>query len=93
MLRASEATDKSGDDNGEGAATTETTAPKTKEKGLSSALITSLSAERTLAVMGALVENPTVALHTHTLAVKVFGSRYAGSLLQTSLTPKNGRSC
>ncbi|MGW9796979.1 hypothetical protein ACUW9M_005287, partial [Serratia sp. 121840015-2] len=63
-----------------------------KEKGLSSALITSLSAERTLAVMGALVENPTVALalHTHTLAVKVFGSRYAGSLLQTSLTPKRG---
>ncbi|NMM74461.1 ParC [Serratia marcescens] len=90
VLRASEATDKSGDDNGEGAATTETTAPKTKEKGLSAALITSLSAERTLAVMGALVENPTVALalHTHTLAVKVFGSRYAGSLLQTSLTPK-----
>ncbi|MGS4293559.1 ParB/RepB/Spo0J family partition protein [Serratia marcescens] len=61
-----------------------------KEKGLSAALITSLSAERTLAVMGALVENPTVALalHTHTLVVKVFGSRYAGSLLQTSLTPK-----
>lgn len=90
VLRASEATDKSGDDNGEGAATTETAAPKTKEKGLSSALITSLSAERTLAVMGALVENPTVALalHTHTLAVKVFGSRYAGSLLQTCLTPK-----
>ncbi len=90
VLRASEATDKSGDDNGEGAATTETTAPKTKEKGLSAALITSLSAERTLAVMGALVENPAVALalHTHTLAVKVFGSRYAGSLLQTSLTPK-----
>ncbi|MEX3098804.1 ParB/RepB/Spo0J family partition protein [Serratia ureilytica] len=90
VLRASEATDKSGDDNGEGAATTETTAPKTKEKRLSAALITSLSAERTLAVMGALVENPTVALalHTHTLVVKVFGSRYAGSLLQTSLTPK-----
>ncbi|WP_243756559.1 ParB/RepB/Spo0J family partition protein [Serratia ureilytica] len=90
VLRASEATDKSGDDKGEGAATTETTAPKTKEKGLSAALITSLSAERTLAVMGALVENPTVALalHTHTLVVKVFGSRYAGSLLQTSLTPK-----
>ncbi|HFD2071618.1 ParB N-terminal domain-containing protein [Serratia marcescens] len=90
VLRASEATDKSGDDNGEGAATTETTAPKTKEKGLSAALITSLSAERTLAVMGALVENPAVALalHTHTLAVKVFGSRYAGSLLQTSLTLK-----
>ncbi|MEL5434097.1 ParB/RepB/Spo0J family partition protein [Serratia nevei] len=90
VLRASEATDKSGDDNGEGAATTETTAPKTKEKGLSAALITSLSAERTLAVMGALVENPTVALalHTHTLAVKVFGSRYAGSLLKTDLTPK-----
>ncbi|WP_439070417.1 ParB/RepB/Spo0J family partition protein (plasmid) [Serratia nevei] len=91
VLRASEATTGNGaDDNGEGTATTETAAPKTKEKGLSSALITSLSAERTLAVMGALVENPTVALalHTHTLAVKVFGSRYAGSLLQTSLTPK-----
>lgn len=88
VLRASEATDKPVDDNGEGTATSETAAPKTKEKGLSAALITSLSAERTLAVMGALVENPTVALalHTHTLAVKVFGSRYAGSLLQTSLT-------
>ncbi|APS37018.1 MULTISPECIES: ParB/RepB/Spo0J family partition protein [Serratia] len=93
VLRASEATSGNGaDDNGEGAATTETAAPKTKDKGLSAALITSLSAERTLAVMGALVENPTVALalHTHTLAVKVFGSRYAGSLLQTSLTPKRG---
>ncbi|MDM1819144.1 ParB N-terminal domain-containing protein (plasmid) [Serratia marcescens] len=90
VLRASEATDKSGDDNGEGTSTTKTAAPKTTDKGLSSALITSLSAERTLAVMGALVENPAVALalHTHTLAVKVFGSRYAGSLLQTSLTPK-----
>ncbi|EMH7336612.1 ParB/RepB/Spo0J family partition protein [Serratia ureilytica] len=91
VLRASEATTGNGaDDNGEGTSTTETAAAKTKEKGLSSALITSLSAERTLAVMGALVENPTVALalHTHTLAVKVFGSRYAGSLLQTSLTPK-----
>ncbi len=90
VLRASEATDKSGDDNGEGTSTTETAAQKTKEKGLSSALITSLSAERTLAVMGALVENQAVALalHTHTLAVKVFGSRYAGSLLQTNLTPK-----
>ncbi|EPN2807037.1 ParB/RepB/Spo0J family partition protein [Serratia marcescens] len=91
VLRASEAATGNGaDDNGEGAATTETATPKTKEKGLSVALITSLSAERTLAVMGALVENPTVALalHTHTLAVKVFGSRYAGSLLQTSLTLK-----
>jgi len=93
VLRASEATTGNGaDDNGEGTATTETAAARTKEKGLSAALITSLSAERTLAVMGALVENPTVALalHTHTLAVKVFGSRYAGSLLQTSLTPKRG---
>ncbi|MGK0688830.1 ParB N-terminal domain-containing protein [Serratia marcescens] len=93
VLRASEATTGNGaDDNGEGTATSETAAPKTKEKGLSSALITSLSAERTLAVMGALVENPTVALalHTHPLAVKVFGSRYAGSLLQTSLTLKRG---
>ena len=90
VLRASEATEKTGDNNGEGTVTTETAAPKTKEKGLSSALITSLSAERTLAVMGALVENPAVALalHTHTLAVKVFGSRYAGSLLKTDLTPK-----
>ncbi|HHP7837656.1 TPA: ParB/RepB/Spo0J family partition protein [Serratia marcescens] len=93
VLRASEVTTGNGaDDNGEGTATSETAAPKAKEKGLSAALITSLSAERTLAVMGALVENPSVALalHTHTLAVKVFGSRYAGSLLQTDLTPKRG---
>lgn len=93
VLRASEeAAGNAADGNGSGTATTEGTAPKTKEKekGLSAALITSLSAERTLAVMGALVENPTVALalHTHTLAVKVFGSRYAGSLLKTDLTPK-----
>ncbi|EMF07186.1 ParB/RepB/Spo0J family partition protein [Serratia marcescens] len=91
VLRASEATSAPAcDDNGDGTAASETPAPKTKEKGLSSALITCLSAERTLAVMGALVENPTVALalHTHTMTVKVFGSRYAGSLLKTDLTPK-----
>ena len=91
VLRASEATTApAGDDNGDGTVTTTETAPKTKEKGLSAALITCLSAERSLAVMAALVENPTVALalHTHTLAVKVFGSRYAGSLLKTDLTPK-----
>jgi len=91
VLRASEATTApAGDDNGDGTVTTTETAPKTKDKGLSAALITCLSAERSLAVMGALVENPTIALalHTHTLAVKVFGSRYAGSLLKTDLTPK-----
>ncbi|KNE88436.1 hypothetical protein PSTG_18163, partial [Puccinia striiformis f. sp. tritici PST-78] len=91
VLRASEATTApAGDDNGDGTVTTTETAPKTKDKGLSAALITCLSAERTLAVMGALVENPTVALalHTHTMTVKVFGSRYAGSLLKTDLTPK-----
>ncbi|CAI1184721.1 plasmid partitioning protein [Serratia entomophila] len=88
VLRASEA--PAGDDSGDGTVTTTETAPKTKEKGLSAALITCLSSERSLAVMGALVENPTVALalHTHTLAVKVFGSRYAGSLLKTDLIPK-----
>ncbi len=91
VLRASESTTApAGDDNGDGTVTTTETAPKTKEKGLSAALITCLSAERTLAVMGALVENPTVALalHTHTMTVKVFGSRYAGSLLKTDLTAK-----
>ncbi len=91
VLRASEATTApAGDDSGDGTVTTTETASKTKEKGLSAALITCLSAERTLAVMGALVENPTVALalHTHTMTVKVFGSRYAGSLLKTDLTPK-----
>nr|WP_241390706.1 ParB/RepB/Spo0J family partition protein [Serratia proteamaculans]ULG18108.1 ParC [Serratia proteamaculans] len=88
VLRASEA--PAGDDSGDGTVTTTETAPKTKEKGLSAALITCLSSERSLAVMGALVENPTVALalHTHTLAVKVFGSRYAGSLLKADLIPK-----
>ncbi|CAI2155314.1 ParB/RepB/Spo0J family partition protein [Serratia entomophila] len=91
VLRASEATiAPAGDDNGDGTAANETPATKTKEKGLSAALITCLSAERTLAVMGALVENPAVALalHTHTMTIKVFGSRYAGSLLKTDLTPK-----
>ncbi|NBJ34246.1 ParB N-terminal domain-containing protein [Serratia fonticola] len=90
-LRASGSeTPPEGDDNGDGAATTRTTAPETKEKGLSAALITCLSAERTLAVMGALVQNPTVALalHTHSMALKVFSSRYASSLLKTDLTPK-----
>lgn len=89
LLRASEAS-AADDDNGSGVSTAPAIEPKTKEKGLSAALITCLSAERTLAVMGALVENPTVALalHTHTMTMKVFGSRYAGSLLKTDLTPK-----
>lgn len=61
-----------------------------KEKGLSSALITSLSSERTLAVMAALVQNPSVALalHTHTMALKVFFFGYASSVLQTRLEIK-----
>ncbi|WP_273974776.1 MULTISPECIES: ParB/RepB/Spo0J family partition protein [Serratia] len=93
VLRASESASASAsDENGDGTVTTPEAASKTKEKdkGLSAALIACLSAERTLAVMGALVENPTVALalHTHTMTVKVFGSRYAGSLLKTDLTPK-----
>lgn len=44
------------------------------EKGLSAVLITSLSAERTLAVSATLAQNPTVALamHTFTLAHRIF---------------------
>ncbi|WP_145476030.1 ParB/RepB/Spo0J family partition protein [Yersinia similis] len=59
-------------------------------KGLSAALITSLSSERTLAVMAALVQNPTVtlALHTHSMALKVFVGQYASSVLKTSMDIK-----
>lgn len=44
------------------------------EKGLSAVLVTSLSAERTLAVSATLAQNPTVALamHTFTLARRIF---------------------
>ncbi|MFT2798936.1 ParB/RepB/Spo0J family partition protein [Serratia sp. N21D137] len=44
------------------------------EKGLSAVLVTSLSAERTLAVAASLAQNPTVALamHTFTLARRIF---------------------
>ncbi|CRY69499.1 ParB/RepB/Spo0J family partition protein [Yersinia pekkanenii] len=64
--------------------------PPPKEKGLSAALITSLSSERTLAVMAALVQNPTVALalHTHSMALKVFFGQYASSVLKTSMDIK-----
>lgn len=90
LLRESTASTSSDDDNDGKPATPPASTPETKEKGLSAALITCLSSERTLAVMGALVQNTTVALalHTHTMAVKVFGSRYAGSILKTDLTPK-----
>lgn len=61
-----------------------------KEKGLSSALISSLSSERTLAVMAALVQNPAVALalHTHSMALKVFFAEYSSSVLKTRLEIK-----
>ena len=57
------------------------------EMGLSSVLVTSLSSERTLAVMAALVQNPAVALalHTHTMATKVFGTGYTTPVLDTRL--------
>lgn len=57
------------------------------EMGLSSVLVTSLSSERTLAVMAALVQNPAVALalHTHTMATKVFGTGYNTTVLDTRL--------
>ncbi|WP_447876415.1 ParB/RepB/Spo0J family partition protein [Serratia fonticola] len=57
------------------------------EMGLSSVLVTSLSSERTLAVMAALVQNPAVALalHTHTMATKVFGTGYTSTVLDTRL--------
>ncbi len=57
------------------------------EMGLSSVLVTSLSSERTLAVMAALVQNPAVALalHTHTMAIKVFGTGYTTTVLDTRL--------
>jgi ParB family chromosome partitioning protein len=64
--------------------------PAPKDKGLSAALITSLSSERTLAVMAALVQNPAVALalHTHSMALNVFHHEYATSVLKTSLDIK-----
>jgi ParB family chromosome partitioning protein len=59
-------------------------------KGLSATLITSLSSERTLAVMAALVQNPAVALalHTHSMVLKVFFGQYASSVLKTSMDIK-----
>lgn len=59
-------------------------------KGLSSALVSSLSSERTLAVMAALVQNPAVALalHTHSMALKVFFAEYSSSVLKTRLEIK-----
>ncbi|MGE4781460.1 ParB/RepB/Spo0J family partition protein [Yersinia enterocolitica] len=64
--------------------------PTPKEKGLSSALVSSLSSERTLAVMAALVQNPAVALalHTHSMALKVFFAEYSSSVLKTRLEIK-----
>lgn len=66
------------------------TSPEPKEKGLSSALITSLSSERTLAVMASLVQNPSVALalHTHSMVIKVFFGEHAFSVLKTRLEIK-----
>ncbi|CAI2534972.1 plasmid partitioning protein [Serratia ficaria] len=48
------------------------------ERGLSQALVASLSAERTLAVSAALAQNPNVAiaLHTFTLANRIFDNGY-----------------
>lgn len=59
------------------------------EKGLSQALVTSLSAERTLAVSAALAQNPTVALamHTYTLARKIFDKGYF-SVMHTTVDSK-----
>ncbi|MGE6304581.1 ParB/RepB/Spo0J family partition protein [Serratia liquefaciens] len=52
------------------------------EKGLSQVLISSLSAERTLAVAASLAQNSTVALalHTFTLTRKIFGKGYFSEL-------------
>ncbi|QJU41805.1 ParB/RepB/Spo0J family partition protein [Serratia marcescens] len=56
------------------------------EKGLSQVLVTSLSAERTLAVSAALAQNTNVAiaLHTFTLAYRIFHKGYT-HVLHTSL--------
>ncbi|CAI1223111.1 plasmid partitioning protein [Serratia quinivorans] len=52
------------------------------EKGLSQVLVTSLSAERTLAVAASLAQNSTVALalHTFTLTRRIFGKGYCSEL-------------
>ncbi|CAI1940512.1 ParB/RepB/Spo0J family partition protein [Serratia quinivorans] len=52
------------------------------EKGLSQVLVTSLSAERTLAVAASLAQNSSVALalHTFTLARRIFGKGYCSEL-------------
>lgn len=52
------------------------------EKGLSQVLVTSLSAERTLAVAASLAQNSTVALalHTFTLTRRIFGKGYFSEL-------------
>lgn len=52
------------------------------EKGLSQVLVSSLSAERTLAVAASLAQNSTVALalHTFTLTRKIFGKGYFSEL-------------
>ncbi|MEA9392672.1 ParB/RepB/Spo0J family partition protein [Acerihabitans sp. TG2] len=56
-------------------------------KGFSAVLITSLSAERTLAVTAALAQNTTVALalHTFTLARKVFAMGYHSNAMHSSV--------
>lgn len=57
------------------------------EKGLSQALITSLSAERTLAVAATLAQNPTVALamHTYKLARSIFDNKGYYSVMHTTV--------
>lgn len=58
-----------------------------EEKGLSAVLVTSLSAERTLAVSAALAQNPLVALalHTFTLARKRFGEGWHQHALHSNV--------
>jgi ParB family chromosome partitioning protein len=57
------------------------------EKSLSAALITSLSAERTLAVAATLAQNPTVALamHTYKLARSIFDNKGYYSVMHTTV--------
>lgn len=57
------------------------------EKSLSAALITSLSAERTLAVAASLAQNPTVALamHTYKLARSIFDNKGYYSVMHTTV--------
>lgn len=56
------------------------------ERGLSQALVSSLSAERTLAVSASLAQNTSVALalHTFTLANRIFGKGYS-SVMHTTV--------